>query len=84
MRAGKATESISEAERALVKYVRKVAANPKSIEAADIEVLRKHGWSNAEIVEALAMACLGGFTNTLAQAMRFEDDLVPMGFDGYF
>ncbi len=84
MRSGDTHHALPEGEHALVRYVRKVVGDPASITAADITELKGHGWDNAEIVEALAMACLSGFTNTLALAMKFEDDLVPMNFSGYF
>jgi len=84
MRAGELTGGLTEAEQALVAYVRKVAVDPRKIEQADVDELKRHGWGNPEIVEALSMALLSAFTNTLAQAMRFEDDLGPMNFEGYF
>lgn len=84
MRSGEEHDALPENEHALVRYVRKVVADPSSISADDIAELKRHGWGNAEIVEALCMACLSGFTNTLAMAMKFDDDLVPMNFTGYF
>lgn len=84
MRSGDFAEGLTPAEHALVRYVRKVAAGPPKITQADIDELKSHGWDNQEIVEALAMSLLSAFTNTLAQAMHFEDDLEPLGMKGYF
>jgi hypothetical protein len=42
------------------------------------------GWNDAEIIEALAMACHAGWTNTFAQGLRLEDDLIAPEFAAYF
>lgn len=84
MRSGELTGGLTEAELALVRYVRKVAAGPSKVEQADVDELIRHGWDSAAIVEALSTALLSAFTNTLAQSMHFEEDLKPMGFEGYF
>lgn len=84
MRGGEDVAWMTGAELALVTYVRKVTADPTSVEPADIQILRDHGWDNAEIVEALSMALLAAFTNTLAMAMRFDEDIAPLGLSGYF
>ena len=84
MRSGDFAEGLTPAEHALVKYARKVAAGPPKITQADIDELKQHGWGNEEIVEALSITLMSAFTNTLAQAMHFEDDLEPLGMEGYF
>jgi alkylhydroperoxidase family enzyme len=84
MRTGELVDDLSEPERALVQYAIKVTDAPAKITAADIQMLREHGWGNAEIVEALTCVLMAAFTNTLALSMHFEEDLEPMGFEGYF
>jgi hypothetical protein len=46
--------------------------------------VRHLGWNDAEIIEALAMACHAGWTNTFAQGLRLEDDLIAPEFAAYF
>jgi hypothetical protein len=52
--------------------------------AALLAAARRLGWSDAEIIEALAMACHAGWTNTFAQGLRLEDDLSAPEFAAYF
>ena len=84
LRAGEDVDGLDPSERALVIFVRQAAAAPQTTTADDIERLRKHGWTDAQIVEALAMACHAGYTTTLAQAMHLEWDIDGPEFEGYF
>jgi len=84
IRDGKATEAWTEKEHALVAYVRKIAIDPASIGADDLDDVRGHGWNDAELAEATAMAAHAAWTTALAQSMHLEHDLVGPEFDGYF
>jgi uncharacterized peroxidase-related enzyme len=84
MRNGEVVDGFSEADRGLVTLVRKAAAEPATITAEDLDATRQLGWSDAEIVEALAMGCHAGWTNTFAQGLRLEDDLATPEFAAYF
>jgi uncharacterized peroxidase-related enzyme len=84
MRGGVESEGWTDAELALVRVVRSAASVPESVTAEDFSTLRAAGWSDAEIVEGLIMACHAGWTNTVAQALHLEDDLATPEFDGYF
>ena len=84
MRSGQEAEGFSEADRGLVALVRKAAANPSAVTAEDLDAARHLGWSDAEIIEALAMACHAAWTNTFAQGLRLEDDLIAPEFAAYF
>jgi len=84
IREGESGESWSERDAALVKYVRKIASEPASIDASDLDEVRSHGWSDAELTEATAMAAHSVWTTTLAQSFHLEHDLVGPDFEGYF
>ena len=84
MRSGEAIDGFSDADRGLVELVRKAASDPTSVGADDLDDARTLGWSDAEIVEALAMACHAAWTNTFAQGLRLEDDLDAPEFAAYF
>lgn len=84
MRGGQEAAGFSEADRGLVTLARKAAAQPSAVTAEDLDAARHLGWSNAEIIEALAMACHAGWTNTFAQGLRLEDDLATPQFAAYF
>jgi AhpD family alkylhydroperoxidase len=84
MRSGQQAEGFSEADRGLVALARRAAANPSAVTAEDLDAARHLGWSDAEIIEALAMACHAAWTNTFAQGLRLEDDLIAPEFAAYF
>ena len=85
IRSGQDVPHLSERERALVRFVRKVARDPRAITESDVGTLRTQGLSSAEIVEALSMALLSAFTNTLALTLNFDDDLERFGMrNDYF
>lgn len=84
IREGDATESWSAKDQALVQYVRKIAVEPASITEADIDELRTHGWTDAELTEATAMAAHAVWTTSLAQSFHLEHDVIGPDFEGYF
>ena len=84
MRAGEDVEGLDSGEHALLLFVRRAASEPQATTADDIDDLRALGWTDAEIVEALAMACHAGYTTTFAQALHLEWDIDGPEFDGYF
>ena len=79
IRSGQDVPGLSDRERVLIRFVRAVARDPRSITEGDIAALKAEGVANAEIVEALSMALLSAFTNTLALTLKFEDDLDRFG-----
>jgi uncharacterized peroxidase-related enzyme len=85
MRRGERVEGLDHREQALVVVIRKAAADTEEVTADDITRLRAWGWSDDEIVEAMATVAQAFFTNTFAQATRLEDDIeMRDGPDGYF
>lgn len=85
IRSGQDVPQLTDRDRALIRFVRKVARDPRSITESDIGALKAEGVASAEIVEALSMALLSAFTNTLALTLKFEDDLERFGMrNDYF
>ncbi len=82
LRSGEPLPGTSAADAALIAFVRKLSHEPQKTVAADIEVLRSHGWTEPEIVEAMVMNMASAFTNVFALAMHLEDDISDE--DGYF
>jgi uncharacterized peroxidase-related enzyme len=60
--------------RDLLTFAVKCARNPQSIDEADYAMLRGHGLSQAEILEAVAMSALAVYANIMADATGVEDD----------
>lgn len=54
-RAGEEPDALTERERTLIRFARRVAERPRQIEAADIAALRAAGLNDAAIVEALSV-----------------------------
>jgi alkylhydroperoxidase family enzyme len=85
LREGRDVPGLTPKERALIRFARRVAVNPRQIGADDIAELRSVGLSNAEIVEAVSIVMLSAFTNTLANTFKFDEDLEAFGMrDRYF
>ncbi len=85
LRGGAGGHGLTGKEEALIRFARKLAADPRSASAADMEALRAVGLGNAEIVEALSIVMLSAFTNTMAQALKLDEDLERFGMrQGYF
>ena len=85
IREGREVPGFTPREMALVKFARRVAANPRQIAAGDVSELKKVGLSNAEIVEAVSIVMLSAFTNTLANTFKLDEDLETFKMrDQYF
>jgi uncharacterized peroxidase-related enzyme len=60
--------------RDIILFGLKCARAAQSLEEPDFEVLRRHGLSQAEIVEVIAMAALAVYANTLTDALGIQAD----------
>src|SRR5271166_6073001 len=56
---------LAEADVALLDFALKLAAEPSEFGARDLGALRRHGFSDEQILEAVVMASFTGFLNTL-------------------
>ena len=66
--------------QAIVAFAVKAAKSPKDLSGSDFEKLRDMGISDAEIVEIVALAALGGYLDTIADALKIDvDDMIAQG-----
>lgn len=69
----------SEADQALLSFARKVAAAPYKTVEGDIESLRRAGFDERTIIEALTVVSLSGWMNGYALALGLDqNDAVPL------
>lgn len=59
---------LSRAERALLEYARLITKRPQAATAADAQKLRRHGWSDEQIAEAVYIIAMFAFFNRVADA----------------
>jgi alkylhydroperoxidase family enzyme len=63
---------VSDAERALLRYVRKVTEHANRTTDADVEGLRVLGWTDPQIAECVYVTALFAFFNRVADAFGLE------------
>ena len=68
--------ALSEPERILLAFVRKITFEAYQITRADTDPLRVAGWSEEQLAEAVYIAALFAFFNRVADAFGIE----PMGY----
>ncbi|SDJ59333.1 peroxidase-related enzyme [Billgrantia gudaonensis] len=66
--------SLSAAERAVVAFARKVAVDAASVEQVDIDRLRGHGLTDAEIFDIVAVAAARAFFTKVLDGLGAEPD----------
>jgi alkylhydroperoxidase family enzyme len=71
---------VSEKDRALYAFVRKVNADSVSTSEADIEELRKFGWTDEAIYDAITVCALFNFYNVWIDATGVSD-MSAMGYE---
>ena len=64
---------VSDAERALLGYARKVTEHANRTTDADVEGLRALGWTDPQIAECVYVTALFAFFNRVADAFGLED-----------
>jgi uncharacterized peroxidase-related enzyme len=64
--------TLTPAERALLEYAELITRRPHQTQAADAEELRGHGWSDAQIAEAVYVIAMFAFFNRVADAFGIE------------
>ncbi len=80
MRAAQGTDADDPRVRALLTFAVELVDRRGAVEADDIQRLRDHGWSDAEIVETIAQVALNLFTNYISIALDVPVDFpaVPL------
>jgi alkylhydroperoxidase family enzyme len=67
------TAPISEAEKALFKFVTKVNRTSNQITRADVDEARRAGWSDEALYDALSVCALFNFYNRWIDATGVQD-----------
>lgn len=69
------TAGLPAAEVAMMEYATRVSTEPYRITPREIEALRGHGYSDAEIVDIAAVAAARNFISRLVDALGAEPDV---------
>ena len=62
------------ARRALCELADRMTKEPSSVREDDIERLRRHGWSDAAIHDAIQVIAYFNYVNRIADAVGIEDE----------
>lgn len=62
--------------QAIIRFAQKTALDPQALGEADFQEIRDQGVSDAEILEIIALAALGNYLDTVADAMKIDVDSV--------
>jgi uncharacterized peroxidase-related enzyme len=66
--------------QAIVAFAVKAAKTPKSLTIDDYDKLRDMGVSETEIVEIVALAALGGYLDSISDALKIDvDEMIAQG-----
>jgi RNA polymerase sigma-70 factor, ECF subfamily len=68
---------LSEFDRALLDFAVKLSARPEEFSREDVELLRRQGLSDEQILEAVAVTALTQFLNTVQQGTGAVPDFAP-------
>src|SRR5664279_5087439 len=69
---------LAEADTLLLDLAVKLAAEPTAFCAQDLEPLRRHGFTDEQILEAVVMTSFTEFLNTLQLGLGAQPDFVPL------
>jgi uncharacterized peroxidase-related enzyme len=71
---GEVPQSLSDAEAAMVAFGRKVARDASAVTSADVERLKQHGFSDAEVFDIVATAAGRAFFSKVVESLGVEAD----------
>lgn len=74
MARGEAPESLSAAEVAMIAFGRRVARDASSVTSGDVERLKQHGFTDAEIFDIAATAAARAFWTKVIESLGVEAD----------
>ena len=72
---------LSDVEMAMVALARKVARDASSVEARDVDALKKHGVTDAEVFDIVAAAAGRAFFSKLVEGLGADADAVFFGIE---
>ncbi len=67
------SDSLAEPERVLLEFVRQLTVAPSETTDEDVAGLRKAGWSDPQIAEAVYVTALFAFFNRVADAFGLQN-----------
>ena len=79
---GEPAEPLSPAEHAIAAFARQIARDAASVTAADVDTLRAHGLSDAEIFDVAATVAGRAFFTKLLDALGVEPETALNGLAG--
>jgi uncharacterized peroxidase-related enzyme len=65
---------VNENEMVLFRFADKLTNRPDAIEQSDADELRRHGWSNAQILETVLAVCMMNFANRISAGLGLMVD----------
>ncbi len=68
---------LSEADNALLDFALKLSQRPTEIGRADIDSLRRHGFTDQQVLESIVMTALTSYLNTLQMGLGTVSDFEP-------
>jgi uncharacterized peroxidase-related enzyme len=71
---GEVPQSLSDAEAAMVAFGRKVARDASAVTSVDVERLKQHGFSDAEVFDIVATAAGRAFFSKVVESLGVEAD----------
>jgi alkylhydroperoxidase family enzyme len=71
---GETPKSLSAAEAAMIVFGRKVASDASAVTADDVELLKRHGFTDAEIFDISAAAAARSFWTKILDSLGVEAD----------
>lgn len=78
------SDSITEAEQAMIEFARKVASDASRITSSDVDMLKKHGFTDEEIFDIAATSAGRAFFTKLLDALGVEVDSTFLKLDESF
>lgn len=81
---GEAPSSLSAAEVAMVEFARKVARDASAVTREDVEHLKRHGFTDAEVFDITAVAAARAFWTKVIEALGVEADAPFHALDSEF
>lgn len=69
--------SLSEADQALLDFARKLTLQPGTFSRVDVDLLRRHDFTDQQILEAVVMVGLAHFLNAVQMGLGIKPDFKP-------
>ena len=81
---GEFTDSITDAEKAVTLFSRKVARDASCVNQEDVDSLKRHGFSDAEIFDIATTVAGRSFLTRILDALGVQPDVTAMEMDEDF